>query len=71
MSWEDEAIDYLRKHRDYVARDLRLLRSGHTQVTEQGANATRRWVDRYERQLVHIDNTIDAYNGGYSNPTDG
>ena len=61
MSWNEEAIAYLRKHRAYVARDLELLRSGHVKVTEGANDANAAWIGRYERQIEHLDSIIKNY----------
>lgn len=61
MTWDKEAIAYFRKHREYVSRDLKALENGALRVTDDEGDATNRWIGRYQRQLVHIDELISAY----------
>ena len=68
MPWNEEAIRYLRKHREYVMRDLEALRSGHTKITERSnESATTDWIGRYERQIVHLDQIIESYERSLTN----
>jgi hypothetical protein len=64
--WNEEAITYLRKHREYVARDWELLRSGQIKVTEGSGDASAAWIGRYQRQIAHLDQII----GNYEPPTE-
>jgi hypothetical protein len=66
MSWKEESIAYLRKHREHVARDLELLRSGHIKITEGSSDANADWIGRYQRQIAHLDQII----GNYEPPTE-
>ena len=65
--WSAAALAYLRKHRDYVQRDLDALRAGHISIGEAGtiggasADVTARWIGRYERQIGHIDRILAAH----------
>ncbi len=61
MAWDKDAIAYFRKHRDYVARDLKALESGELRIADAEGDATARWIGRYQRQLVYIDELISAY----------
>jgi hypothetical protein len=66
--WSAAALAYLRKHRDYVQRDLDTLRAGQVAIAEAGAAATARWIGRYERQLGHIDRLLQAHDQGEGGP---
>jgi hypothetical protein len=57
MSWNEEAITYLRKHREYVARDLEGLRAGQVKITEGSNDGV--WIGRYQRQIGHLDQIIE------------
>ena len=61
MSWTEDALMYLEKHRDYVKRDLEALRSGRIKISDEGTDATAAWMGRYERQIEHLDRIIQAY----------
>jgi hypothetical protein len=61
MSWNEDAIAYLRKHRDYVARDLERLRAGQVKITEGPNDANVVWIGRYQRQIGHLDKLIESY----------
>jgi hypothetical protein len=61
MGWRDDAIAYLQKHRDYVARDLARLRAGQITICENDTDASARWIGRYQRELAHLDRLIAAY----------
>jgi len=61
MSWNEEALGYLRKHREYVARDLERLRLGHVKISELNDDATAAWIGRYQRQIAHLDKLIGNY----------
>ncbi len=59
MAWSDEALTYLRKHREYVGRDLELLRAGKLKITADSGDVTADWIGRHERQLAHLDSIIE------------
>jgi hypothetical protein len=61
VAWDKEAIAFLRKHREYVLRDLKTLESGALRITDPEGGATSRWIGRYQRQLVYLDDLIAAY----------
>jgi hypothetical protein len=65
MPWTDDAIAYLRRHRDYVRADLEAVRSGKRRISEREADqfvdVTALWTGKYERQLAYIDAIIAAH----------
>ena len=61
MTWSADALGYLRKHRDYVDRDLQAFRSGRLKVSDGGSDISVAWIARYERQIAHLERIIGAY----------
>ena len=54
MSWSEDAYAYLKKHREYVQRDLEALRDSPAKTDQ---------IARLARNLAHIDTLLDAYPG--------
>ena len=52
MAWSEDAYAYLKKHREYVQRDL-------TDLREAAGDADQ--IARLERNLSHIDTLLNAY----------
>jgi hypothetical protein len=61
VKWDQNAISYFFKHREYVLRDLKALQNGTLRIADEQGDATERWISRYRRQLGYIDELISAY----------